>query len=81
MALCNRFKGSDLASIDPQSGRLVALFHPRRQQWGRHFHVANGVIQPLTAAGRVTVSLLRFNEPERVQVRAMLMSLGRYPTL
>jgi hypothetical protein len=48
---------------------------------GRHFHIANGVIEPQMAAGRVTVSLLRFNEPERVQVRAMLVSLGRYPTL
>ena len=79
-ALCNRFKGTDLASLDPLSGRLVALFHPRRQQWRRHFRITNGTIEPLTSAGRVTVHLLRLNEPERVVVRSILMDLGRYPT-
>jgi hypothetical protein len=78
-ALCNRYKGTDLASVDPQSGRLVALFHPRRQQWRRHFHIANGTIEPLTAAGRATVRLLRLNQPERVLVRTMLIGMGRYP--
>jgi hypothetical protein len=78
-ALCNRYKGTDLASIDPQSGRLVALFHPRQQHWRRHFRVANGAIEPSTAAGRVTVRLLRLNEPERVLVRAMMIDMGRYP--
>ncbi len=27
--LCNRYKGSDIESIDPEYGLLVALFHPR----------------------------------------------------
>ena len=26
---CNRFKGSDIASVDLRSGELVALFNPR----------------------------------------------------
>lgn len=34
---CNRFKGSDLASIDPASQKIVILFHPREQKWQRHF--------------------------------------------
>jgi len=28
-AICNRFKGSDIASIDPESGQLTPFFHPR----------------------------------------------------
>jgi 5-methylcytosine-specific restriction endonuclease McrA len=28
--LCNRRKGSDLASVDSQTGTIIALFHPRR---------------------------------------------------
>ena len=28
-SLCNRYKGSDIASIDPQTGQLTPLFHPR----------------------------------------------------
>jgi hypothetical protein len=31
-ALCNGFKGSDLASVDPATGSVVPLFHPRRDR-------------------------------------------------
>lgn len=34
---CNRFKGSDIASLDPGTGDLVALFNPRTQRWNEHF--------------------------------------------
>jgi 5-methylcytosine-specific restriction endonuclease McrA len=34
---CNLFKGPNLSGIDPLTGRLVALFHPRRHRWARHF--------------------------------------------
>ena len=30
---CNRFKGSDIASVDTITGELVGLFNPRRQRW------------------------------------------------
>jgi hypothetical protein len=33
---CNRYKGPDLSGIDPNSGEVVPLFHPRRQQWDEH---------------------------------------------
>ena len=32
-AQCNRFKGSDIATFDPQTGQIVALFNPRTQNW------------------------------------------------
>jgi Restriction endonuclease len=31
---CNRFKGSDLGSVDPDSGALVRFFNPRSDCWG-----------------------------------------------
>jgi len=34
---CNRFKGSDLASVDPLSGKTVFLFNPREQRWTHYF--------------------------------------------
>ncbi len=34
---CNRAKGSDIGSLDPQTGVLTALFHPRRDVWNEHF--------------------------------------------
>jgi 5-methylcytosine-specific restriction endonuclease McrA len=39
---CNRFKGSDIASIDPKSKRLTPLFHPRLQVWDEHFKIDQG---------------------------------------
>lgn len=76
---CNRFKGSDIASRDTVSGELVPLFHPRTHQWHEHFRLDGGRILPLTPIGRVTVFLLKFNVPQRVEVRQTLLRSGRYP--
>jgi hypothetical protein len=76
---CNRHKGSDLCSLDPQTGEIVALFHPRRDEWNEHFRLIDtGIIEPLTAAGRVTERVLRFNQVELVADRARLIALGGY---
>jgi len=77
--LCNRHKGSDLASIDVNTGRIVRLFHPRRDQWSRHFRLNRGRILARTAVGRVTIFLLQVNRPDRVQIRRVLHDLGLYP--
>ena len=76
---CNRFKGSDIASRDALSGGLVPLFNPRVDDWHEHFAVEHGVIQALTPIGRGTERLLKFNLPERVEVRETLAKTGRYP--
>src|SRR5260370_30782084 len=78
-AICNRNKGSDLCSLDPQTGEIVALFNPRRDRWEEHFRLdANGTLYPLTAQGRSTERLLHFNDLEIVIERARLIRLGRY---
>jgi hypothetical protein len=77
---CNRNKGSDICSLDPETGEVVALYHPRRDRWTEHFQLADtGVIEPLSAQGRVTARLLRFNRLDLVADRARLIALGRYP--
>jgi HNH endonuclease len=78
-ALCNQHKGSDLSSIDPETGVLVPLFHPRRDRWIEHFQFVENRIDPLTPVGRVTVRLLQFNDPDRVQERGLLISAGVLP--
>lgn len=35
--LCNNFKSSQTHAIDPETGNMVALFHPRDQHWRDHF--------------------------------------------
>jgi len=77
---CNRFKGSDIASLDPATGKLVALFNPRKQRWIQHFDLLRGVIVPLTPVGRATEKLLRLNLPARVEVRQRLAAIMDDPT-
>lgn len=69
---CNRHKGSDLCSLDLETGEIVTLFHPRRDHWSEHFTFSEGLILGLTSRGRVTVRLLRFNADQRVSERIKL---------
>jgi hypothetical protein len=77
--LCNRYKGTDIASIHPGTGELVRLFHPRQDRWSEHFRIAGPILEPLTDVGIVTSQLLRLNVTARVVERQLLQSLQRYP--
>jgi HNH endonuclease len=70
--ICNKHKGSDLASIDPITREIVRLYQPRQDCWRDHFQFEAGEIKPLTAIGRVTVRLLQMNRQERVEERRLL---------
>ena len=75
---CNQAKGTDLASLDPETGALTALFHPRTQRWEDHFSLEGARMEGLTATGRVTATLLQFNNPERLAERQLLIGVGLY---
>ena len=76
-SLCNKYKGSDIASIDPQTGSITPLFNPRRDIWDNHFEwQASGYIYPLTPKGRATARLLQFNRFDRIEERKLLILLG-----
>mgnify|MGYP000618454203 CR=1 FL=1 len=74
--LCNKYKGSDIASLDVDSDEVVRLFHPRRDIWKQHFVLSTGEMKPLSAIGRVTVNLLQCNRAERVAERSLLIKAG-----
>ena len=76
---CNRFKGTDLGSLDPETGQLVPFFNPRTQRWAEHFWLDGAQIVPLTPEGRVTVAILRLNHPDRILERQRLIKAGKYP--
>jgi hypothetical protein len=76
---CNRHKGTNLASLDPETGQRVFLFHPRHDKWSEHFRLVGARIIGFTAAGRATVSLLQLNLPDRILVRTQLQRANRYP--
>jgi hypothetical protein len=75
---CNRAKGTDLGSIDPETNQLTPFFNPRTQQWQEHFTLVDATIAPQTAEGRVTVLILQFNHPARVLERAGLIAIGQF---
>jgi len=77
--VCNRLKGSDIASIDLDTGKLVRLYHPRKDRWNKHFRFNGPRIEPLTNVGRVTEHLLQMNHPDNVQLRKELQSKGLFP--
>src|SRR4029450_2501196 len=76
--VCNRRKGSDIGSIDSETGTLVPLFNPRTQKWADHFLFDGTYIVGLTAVGRTTVAFLQLNAFERLAERAALLQTGRY---
>lgn len=76
---CNLNKGTDLATIDPLTGEVALLFHPRRQNWLEHFALADDTILGLTPTGRATAELLQFNVPVRIAERNHLIALGLFP--
>lgn len=73
---CNSFKGSDISSLDSETGELTRLFHPRRDDWNEHFQWYGAELRAITAVGRVTIDLLRINMECRVAFRRELMDEG-----
>ena len=69
-----------MTSIDPQTGQITPLFHPRSDRWLDHFRLTAAAIEPLTPTGRVTVRLLRLNHPDRVEERELMVRLGLLPS-
>ena len=76
---CNRHKGTDFASFDLETGAVAVLYHPRLDRWKDHFRLNGAVIEPLSATGRVTVFVLKLNDPLRLRPRTAFMRVGRYP--
>jgi hypothetical protein len=76
---CNRLKGPNVASVDPDTRRVLPLFHPRQERWDEHFKLDGARILPLTPTGRATAALLRFNTPDRLRLREASRQAGRYP--
>jgi len=75
---CNRHKGTDLSSFDPDTGEFCRLFTPREQQWRDHFALHGATIVGVTLEGRATVWLLQINADDRVRERQLLIASGQF---
>ncbi|MGC2236814.1 MAG: HNH endonuclease signature motif containing protein [Pyrinomonadaceae bacterium] len=76
---CNRYKGSDIASLIPDTKELVRFYNPRAMRWREHFRLNEVIIEPLTEIGEATVRILQMNHDEQVLERRVLHRRGRYP--
>ncbi len=78
---CNGHKYAKTHARDPQTGRSVPLFNPRRQRWPRHFVWSRNylLIEGRTATGRATVAALHLNCPALVNLRRALRAVGEHP--
>jgi hypothetical protein len=65
----------------PSRKQSVPLFHPRLQQWSEHFTWSEDGkrIIGLTPTGRATVETLRMNREELVNLRELLIAVGKHP--
>ena len=78
---CNEFKGERWRACDPETGRQVRLFNPRRDRWQRHFKWSEDGTQiiGLTARGRATVAALRINNQIAQTARRFWVASGIHP--
>lgn len=77
---CNRAKGSDVGSIDWETGQFVRFFNPRSDRWTDHFRLAGVRIDGLTPIGAVTIRIFAFNVRDRLLERQALQLSNRYPS-
>ncbi len=78
---CNAHKYTTTAALDPLTGELAALFHPRRQRWADHFELAAGglLIVGRTPTGRATIETLQLNHTTMLNLRRLLILDGLHP--
>jgi hypothetical protein len=76
---CNRYKGPNIAGIDPKTRKIVPLFNPRRHKWPRHFRWDGPLLVGITPGGRATVRVLKINLDHRVGFRRELIEEGVFP--
>jgi hypothetical protein len=78
---CNNHKYNKTHASDPISQDVVALFHPRKQRWSEHFAWSSDccLMFGITPCGRATVAALQLNRTGVVNLRQVLVSIGRHP--
>ena len=76
---CSLRKGARLAALDPQTGRMAALFHPRLDSWRLHFRWEGERIVGLSPTGRASVAALNMNRTLVLAIRREETIRGRHP--
>ncbi len=80
---CNNHKYNKTISFDAVSKMTVDLFNPRIDNWQEHFCWSDDLqeIIGISATGRVTVENLKLNRFELLNLRQLLLSVGKHPPI
>ena len=74
---CNCYKGYSVVRYYYDTGKIVELYNPRKQEWVDHFRLLiTGEIIGLTDTGTATAEVLNFNLTPRVEFRERMISNG-----
>jgi len=78
---CNSFKSSRVTGIDPIERDVFPLYNPRIQDWMEHFQWNDDftLIIGITPVGRATVSTLKMNRKELINLRLLLQIVKKHP--
>jgi len=71
---CNRFKGPNIAGLDPDTKALTRLFNPRIDAWANHFQFDGPRLKGKTPIGRATIQVLSMNADELLLIRVALLA-------
>lgn len=78
---CNGNKSNKIIAIDPVTNLPAPIFHPRQQEWTTHFtwDETGSIIIGITPIGRASVVLLKLNRVELLNLRSILVIVGKHP--
>jgi HNH endonuclease len=78
---CNGFKKAKTHHFDPATGKITALFNPRKSLWVEHFQWSDDdlLILGQSDIGRATVELLQLNRQNVVNLRQILKKNREHP--
>lgn len=76
---CNLRKSDRIEAVDPESGTMVPLFHPRAHRWAEHFRWQGYRVVGTTSVGRATVLALDLNDRHRIRIRQAEETFDLFP--
>jgi hypothetical protein len=78
---CNNRKYTRTSAVDPASGVIVPIYHPRNHRWVDHFAWGNEYIQiiGLSPVGRATIAALELNREGITNLRVVLTKAKLHP--
>jgi hypothetical protein len=79
--VCNPLKSDRTEAPDPQTGKVVPLFNPRRRRWRSHFQWSHDglFLVGTTPIGRATVEALKLNRSSLLIARRTWVQWGVHP--